>query len=123
MPHIVKPPEVEQSVSVAQVMPDSLYSAEPVTEEELKLWRNLWEWPTPRQREVTEYVLSGLTNVQIGKLLHISVRTVESHRQEAMAKLGLTARSGTCKRAAFCTRARLFWGLKSIHEQVLEGVR
>lgn len=48
---------------------------------------------TPREREVLEHVARGYTSSQIGELLGISVRTVESHRANIMAKLGLRNRA------------------------------
>ncbi|HEX7853455.1 MAG TPA: LuxR C-terminal-related transcriptional regulator [Sphingobium sp.] len=43
---------------------------------------------TPRERDVLDGVLRGLTNRQIGGDLGISHRTVEVHRAHMMRKLG-----------------------------------
>lgn len=42
---------------------------------------------TPREREVLQLVAEGHTNRSIGETLHISVKTVEKHRANVMAKL------------------------------------
>lgn len=43
---------------------------------------------TPRERDVLRLVASGKTNLEIGELLQISVRTVEFHRANLLEKLG-----------------------------------
>jgi len=47
---------------------------------------------TPREVEVLCLIAQGHTNRQIADLLHIGVRTVESHRANLMGKLGLRSR-------------------------------
>jgi DNA-binding NarL/FixJ family response regulator len=42
-----------------------------------------------REREVLQYVADGKSNKQIGVILSISTRTVETHRARLMRKLGL----------------------------------
>jgi DNA-binding NarL/FixJ family response regulator len=42
---------------------------------------------SPREREVLQLIAEGKTSAQIGDSLHISVKTVETHRQQIMAKL------------------------------------
>ena len=44
---------------------------------------------TPRQREVLQLVAEGKTNKQIAVALHISVKTVEFHRNSLMDELGV----------------------------------
>ncbi|MFC4943146.1 helix-turn-helix transcriptional regulator [Pseudonocardia sp. GCM10023141] len=46
-----------------------------------------------RESEIAELVASGLTNRQVAATTHISERTVESHVQHILAKLGFTSRS------------------------------
>jgi DNA-binding CsgD family transcriptional regulator len=46
-----------------------------------------------REAEIAELVANGLTNRQIAAAAHISERTVESHVQHILAKLGFTSRS------------------------------
>jgi len=43
----------------------------------------------PREREVLQLLAEGRTSVQIARCLHVSVRTVETHRRNIMRKLGL----------------------------------
>ena len=50
------------------------------------------EKPTPREIDVLRFIAQGYTNRQTAEALHISVRTVESHRANLMGKLGLTSR-------------------------------
>lgn len=47
---------------------------------------------TPRETEVLKYIVRGYTNRQIGEELNISVRTVEGHRANLAAKLGIQSR-------------------------------
>jgi DNA-binding NarL/FixJ family response regulator len=47
---------------------------------------------TRRETEVLKLIVQGYTNRQIGKELHISVRTVEGHRANLSRKLGLRNR-------------------------------
>ena len=44
---------------------------------------------TPREREVVRGIVRGLTNKEIAAELRISTRTVESHRESLMLKLGI----------------------------------
>lgn len=45
---------------------------------------------TPRQREVLQLIAEGRTMKEIASILSISTRTVESHKYEMMASLGVT---------------------------------
>jgi len=47
---------------------------------------------TEREIEVLQFIAQGYTNRQIANLLHISVRTVETHRANLMGKLDLSSR-------------------------------
>lgn len=47
---------------------------------------------TPRETEVLKLIVQGYTNRQVGKELHISVRTVDGHRANLSRKLGLRSR-------------------------------
>jgi DNA-binding NarL/FixJ family response regulator len=42
---------------------------------------------SPREREVLQLIAEGKTSAKIGESLHISVKTVETHRQKIMDKL------------------------------------
>ncbi|HUB76789.1 MAG TPA: response regulator transcription factor [Solirubrobacteraceae bacterium] len=46
-----------------------------------------------RELEVLRLISLGYTNVEIGGLLHLSVRTVETHRAHILTKLGLSTRA------------------------------
>lgn len=47
---------------------------------------------TPRELDVLRLLVRGNTNRQVAELLGLSTRTVESHRANLMAKLGLESR-------------------------------
>jgi DNA-binding NarL/FixJ family response regulator len=51
--------------------------------------RSAMEKLTPRQIEVMKLVASGFRTRDIAQQLQLSVKTVESHRQEVMRRLGL----------------------------------
>ena len=53
----------------------------------------LLESLSPREREVVSLVALGHTNAEIALRLHISPRTVESHRKNISAKPGLNSRA------------------------------
>ncbi len=48
---------------------------------------------TPRETEVLRLVALGHSNKEIGTALEVSVKTVETHRANAMGKLGLRSRA------------------------------
>jgi DNA-binding NarL/FixJ family response regulator len=47
---------------------------------------------TPRELQVVKLIAEAHTNAQIAEILHISVKTVERHRENLMAKLGMRDR-------------------------------
>lgn len=59
---------------------------------------------TPRERDVLTGIVEGLTNKEIAARLRISSRTVESHRENLMVKLG-------ARNAAALTRLALEEGI------------
>lgn len=59
--------------------------------------RSKIEHLTPREREVLEGLVEGLTNKSIADSLDISPRTVEIHRANLMEKLGATSLSGVLR--------------------------
>jgi DNA-binding CsgD family transcriptional regulator len=62
---------------------------------------------SPREREVFALLALGHTNREIAGLLHISIRTAESHRATIQRKLGVAARSDLVKAAIACGAAHL----------------
>jgi two-component system response regulator NreC len=54
---------------------------------------------TPRQQEVLTLIAEGLSNREIAERLDISVRTVERHRENIMARLNLHSRTELVKYA------------------------
>ncbi len=49
---------------------------------------------TPRQREILQLVAEGHTSKDIAQRLHLSYRTVETHRNQMMKRLGVTDIAG-----------------------------
>ena len=47
---------------------------------------------TPREQEVVKLVAEAHTNQEIAEILHLSEKTVENHRSNAMRKLGMRDR-------------------------------
>ena len=54
---------------------------------------------TPRQREVLQLIAEGYTSREIAQILHISLKTVESHRQAIMDRLDLHDLAGLVRYA------------------------
>jgi len=52
---------------------------------------------TPREREVLQLIATGLNNRQIAEWLHLSIKTVETHRGNMLRKLDLHDRAGLVK--------------------------
>ena len=61
--------------------------------------RESYDGLTPRQREVLTLIAEGLSNRDIAVQLNISVRTVERHRENIMARLSLHSRTDLVKYA------------------------
>jgi DNA-binding NarL/FixJ family response regulator len=59
---------------------------------------------TPTEQLVADLVATGLNGPEIGRRLHVSPRTVQTHVSHALGKLGLTNRVELA--AAMTTRAR-----------------
>lgn len=51
--------------------------------------RDLLATLSPRQREVLRMIAEGRTTKQMGQLMHISVKTVETHRAKLMERLDI----------------------------------
>jgi two-component system response regulator NreC len=54
---------------------------------------------SPREREVLQLIAEGYTNKQIAKILSISIKTVQAHRNNLMGKLDLHDRGELIKYA------------------------
>lgn len=52
---------------------------------------------SPREREVLTHIANGLTNKETAAQLHLSVRTIETHRENIMRKLDIHTASGLTK--------------------------
>jgi len=83
--------------AVRTVMAGQRYLCPPLTEKAIEAYiqkaetatLDMYETLTPREREVLQLAVEGHNNTQIGERLAISPRTVESHREKIMQKLGL----------------------------------
>lgn len=62
---------------------------------------------SPREREVLQLIAEGVPTRQIADMMHVSVKTVESHRQQIMKKLN-------AKSVAELTKIALREGLTSL---------
>ena len=63
------------------------------------LWRREGPPLTPRQKVVLRELLSGKGTKAVGRALGISVKTVETHRQNLMDRLGLYDLPGLARHA------------------------
>lgn len=78
------------SPSISQILiSDYVHRAETKTSEDETL-----SVLTPREREVLQLIARGLNNRQIAERLHISIKTVETHRGNMMRKLDVHDRAG-----------------------------
>ena len=54
---------------------------------------------TKRENEIIKFITQGFSNTEIGKMLYISHRTVDTHRMNIMKKLNVTNLAGLIKYA------------------------
>ena len=54
---------------------------------------------TPRQREVLQLIAEGHPNREIARILQISVKTVETHRENLLKRLGVHSTAGLTRYA------------------------
>ncbi|MGM1061631.1 helix-turn-helix transcriptional regulator [Saccharothrix sp. Mg75] len=59
-----------------------------------------WDSLTPMELKVTDLVVAGLSNRQIGERLFLSGRTVATHVSHVLAKLGVRSRTDIAREAA-----------------------
>lgn len=41
-----------------------------------------------REKEILNFIINGYTNSEIARILYLSCRTIDTHRQNLLAKLG-----------------------------------
>jgi DNA-binding NarL/FixJ family response regulator len=63
--------------------------AHPGTEEHPQGRRSAFDALTPREREVLQLMAEGYATKEVAHRLHVSVKTVETHRRQIMEKLDL----------------------------------
>jgi DNA-binding NarL/FixJ family response regulator len=79
------------SPGVARTVVDELVRGQPDPESPEVL--------TPRQREILQLVAEGRSTKQIARRLHISVKTVDTHRAQIMERLGIRHIAGLIRYA------------------------
>ena len=57
---------------------------------------------TPREREVMELVVKGMSNRKLAERLGVSDRTIEVHRSRVMTKMGATSLPDLVRKVALC---------------------
>lgn len=57
------------------------------------------QYPSKRELEILHHVAQGKTNVEIGKVLHISSRTVQGHLSKIFSKLDVDTRTEAVTKA------------------------
>jgi two-component system response regulator NreC len=63
-----------------------------------------WNVLSPRQQEILLFLAEGFTYKEIGARLHLSVKTVDTHKYNLMRKLNIQSRAGLIR---FAIRQRL----------------
>jgi two-component system response regulator NreC len=82
------------SPSVSKVILESYLKASESSEESAEAGGAAESRLTSREREILQLVAEGKTHQQIGDLLHISVRTVDTHCNNIMKKLDIHDTAG-----------------------------
>ena len=54
--------------------------------QQLHVWRQCELSLTPKERHIVQLMVQGMTNKDMAEALHVSQRTIEVHRANAMAK-------------------------------------
>ena len=70
---------------------------QPTNQPTSKTYTEALEILTPREVEILKLTEKGLTNRKISEMLHLSIRTVQTHRSNISKKLGLKGRSALIK--------------------------
>jgi two-component system response regulator FixJ len=59
---------------------------------------------TPREREVMQHVVDGMSNRRVAELLGVSHRTIEVHRSKAMEKMRVESITDLVRKSAKCLK-------------------
>ena len=59
---------------------------------------------TPREREVMQHVVDGMSNRRVSELLGVSERTIEVHRSRAMEKMRVESITDLVRKCAVCLK-------------------
>ena len=62
---------------------------------------------TPREREVIQHVVDGMSNRRVAELLDVSDRTIEVHRSRAMKKMRSESIPDLVRKCAMCKKDNL----------------
>ena len=62
---------------------------------------------TPREREVMQHVVDGMSNRGVAELLDVSDRTIEVHRSRAMKKMAVESITDLVRKCAMCLKDKL----------------
>ena len=62
---------------------------------------------TPREREVMQHVVDGMSNRGVAELLDVSDRTIEVHRSRAMKKMRVESLPDLVRKCAMCLKDNL----------------
>ena len=62
---------------------------------------------TPREREVMQHVVDGMSNRRVAELLDVSDRTIEVHRSRAMKKMRAESVPDLVRKCAMCQKDNL----------------
>ncbi len=96
MGYLLKENAFEELVSAVRAVTDGDRYISPVPSSGISPARSPEKSPalTPRESEILKWIASGLTNKKIAKTLHISVKTVDTHRTRIMDKLNVHNTAG-----------------------------
>lgn len=97
----------ELSLAVRTVMKNQTYLSPQITDQVLKEYiiqlnkkeTSAYSLLTAREREVLQMLAEGYTTKQISDSMHISIKTVETHRKQMMDKLDIHSVAGLTKYA------------------------
>lgn len=89
--------------AIREVMQGKTYLSPEVSQVVIEAYQNkteaLRDPLSPRERQVLQLIAEGQTSKQIANLLHISVKTAETHRSRILEKLGIHETAGLVRYA------------------------